>query len=224
MINSPNNPTGWVASETEQAALVDLAAEHDLMILADEVYERIVYDGDIAPSFARVADAAGERDRLIVANSFSKTYNMTGWRLGWAQAAESVIRSMYKAVEFMTSNATSMVQQAGIVALRDGEPFVKSLRASYAARRDLVMGELSSMPGLSVSAPAGAFYAFVRVRALTDSAAFAERLLRETGVALTPGVAFGASGEGYVRLCFASSEAVLGEALGRIRRFMSAEF
>jgi aspartate/methionine/tyrosine aminotransferase len=177
MINSPNNPTGWVASDAEQAALVDLAAEHDLMILADEVYERIVYDGDIAPSFARVADRAGERDRLIVANSFSKTYNMTGWRLGWAQAAEPVIRSMYKAVEFMTSNATSMVQQAGIVALRDGGPFVKSLRAGYAVRRELVMRELTSMPGLSVSPPAGACYAFARVGALTDSTARIRRFM-----------------------------------------------
>ncbi len=223
MINSPNNPTGWMISKNEQAALLDLAARHDFMILSDEVYERIVFDGStIAPSFARVAAAAGLLDRLIVANSFSKTYNMTGWRLGWAQSTEPVIRLMYKAVEFMTSNASSMVQQAGIVALRDGEPFVRDLQATYAARRAMVMRELSSIPGLTFTAPTGAFYAFARVDGLADSTAFTKRLLRETGVALTPGVAFGESGEGFVRLCFASSEALLSEALGRIRQFMSS--
>src|SRR6185369_1490686 len=118
---------------SEQRALLDIAAQHDLVVLADEVYERLVYDGsDLAPSIARVAD---DTDRLIVVNSFSKTYNMTGWRLGWAQADEATIRAMYKAAEFMTSNPTAMVQQAGIVALRDGESYVRELRAHYAARR-----------------------------------------------------------------------------------------
>ncbi|HEX3866242.1 MAG TPA: aminotransferase class I/II-fold pyridoxal phosphate-dependent enzyme [Gemmatimonadaceae bacterium] len=220
MINSPNNPTGWIISDREQTELLELATRHDVMILSDEVYERIVYGRAIVPSFARAAMAAGALDHLIVGNSFSKTYNMTGWRLGWAQSTEPVIRAMHTAAEFMTSSATAMVQQAGIVALRDGEPFVACLRATYERRRDLVVRELSSMPGLSLMVPDGAFFAFARVEGLVDSTTFCAELLRDAGVALTPGVAFGESGEGFVRLCFASNETMLSDALDRIRRFM----
>ena len=111
IVNSPSNPTGWMITEDEQRALVEIADRHDLVLLADEVYERLVYDREgVAPSFARVET---NRDRLIVVNSFSKTYNMTGWRLGWAQTSARTIKTMYKAVEFMTSNPTAMVQQAG---------------------------------------------------------------------------------------------------------------
>jgi len=228
VVNSPSNPTGWMISVEEQRALLELAAQHDLVILADEVYERLVYDdkpqgwsprvaASVAPSFARVA---GNRDRLIVVNSFSKTYNMTGWRLGWAQASEATITTMSRAVEFMTSNPSAMVQQAGIVALRDGEPHIRALRAHYAARRSDVMGALSSLPGLSLPEPQGAFYAFPRIDGLTDSTFFTTRLLRETGLALAPGVGFGADGEGYVRICFAATEATVTDALERFRSFM----
>ena len=130
IVNSPSNPTGWVISEEEQRALAEIAEQHDLVILADEVYERLIYDGrSIAPSFARIIP---NRDRLIVINSFSKTYNMTGWRLGWAQSSARIIKTMYKAAEFITSNPAAMVQQAGIVALRDGEPYISELRDHYA--------------------------------------------------------------------------------------------
>ena len=219
IVNSPSNPTGWMITVSEQQALIALAERHDLVILADEVYERLVYDDTleglsprVAPSFARVA---GNRDRLVVVNSFSKTYNMTGWRLGWAQGSEATIKTMYQAVEFMTSNAAAMVQQAGIVALRDGEPHIRALRAHYAARRSDVIGALSSLPGLSLPEPQGAFYAFPRIAGMTDSTAFTTRLLRETGLALAPGVGFGAAGEGYVRICFAARETTINEALAR---------
>ena len=225
IVNSPSNPTGWMITAEEQRALMALAERHDLVILADEVYERLIYDDlpegsspRVAPSFARVA---GNRDRLIVVNSFSKTYNMTGWRLGWAQGSEATIKTMYQAVEFMTSNASAMVQQAGIVALRDGEPHIRALRAHYAARRSDVMGALSSLPGLSLPEPQGAFYAFPRIEGMTDSTAFTTRLLRETGLALAPGVGFGADGEGYVRICFAASEATMAAAIEKLSRFMT---
>lgn len=213
IINSPSNPTGWVISAAEQRALLELAAQHDLIILADEVYERLVYEEPIAPSFARVA---GNRDRLIVVNSFSKTYNMTGWRLGWAQASEATIKTMYRAVEFMTSNPSAMVQQAGIAALRDGEPYIAELRRHYTERRAQVVTALAATPGVSLPAPAGAFYAFPQIAGLTDSTAFATRLLRDTGLAIAPGVGFGGSGEGYVRICFAASEATVTDALARL--------
>ena len=145
---------------------------------------------------------------------------MTGWRLGWAQSSERVIRTMYKAAEFMTSNAAAMVQQAGIVALRDGEPYVRDLRAHYAARRAQVRTALTAMPGVSLPEPEGAFYAFFHVDGLSDTTELTARLVRETGVALTPGAAFGQAGEGYIRLCFAASEQTVGDALARLREFM----
>lgn len=219
IVNSPSNPTGWVISPSEQRALYELAIEHDLVILADEVYERLVYDTPLAPSFATVARDSGDTDRLVVANSFSKTYNMTGWRLGWVQASERMIALMSSAAEFMTSNAAAMVQQAGIVALRDGDAYVGELRRHYADRRAQVMRALAEMPGVSVSEPKGAFFAFPRVDGVTDSLAFALDLLQETGVALTPGAAFGEAGEGHIRICFAASEQTLGEGLARMKPY-----
>lgn len=218
IVNSPSNPTGWMMTVGDQRALCELAEQHDLVILADEVYERLVFDAPIAPSIARVAT---NKDRLIVVNSFSKTYNMTGWRLGWAQSSERVIQMMYKAAEFMSSNAAAMVQQAGIVALRDGEAYVRELRDHYTARRTQIMGALRSIPGLSLPEPKGGFYAFPRIDGLTDSTEFCTRLVREAGVAIAPGVAFGADGEGYVRFCFAATEDTLTEALERFRGFMA---
>jgi aspartate aminotransferase len=229
IVNSPSNPTGWVISEDEQRALAQIAERHDLVILADEVYERLVYDDKpkglspqrlsphVAPSFARVVM---NRDRLIVVNSFSKTYNMTGWRLGWAQSSERIIKTMYKAAEFITSNPSAMVQQAGIVALRDGEACIAGLRDHYAQRRAQVKTALESIPGVSLPDPQGAFYAFPKCSFITDSTAFTAALVRGTGVALAPGVGFGRDGEGYIRVCFASTEATVGEALARFKSFV----
>lgn len=218
LFNSPSNPTGWMATVAEQQAIADVAARHGVVILSDEVYERLVFDTDIAPSMARVLD---DKDRLIVVNSFSKTYSMTGWRLGWVQSSEGLIRHLYKAAEFITSNPTALVQQAGIVALRDGEPYVRDLRAQLSARRALVSAALRALPAVTLPELQGAFYAFPRIDGLTDSTALAFKLLEETGVALAPGVAFGAAGEGHVRLCFAASEATLTEALARLSSFWS---
>jgi aspartate/methionine/tyrosine aminotransferase len=244
IVNSPSNPTGWVITVDEQRALVQLAERNDLVLLADEVYERLIFDDKpsafatsasadkkglsppeglsphVAPSFARVVV---NKDRLIVVNSFSKTYNMTGWRLGWAQSSEATIKTMYKAVEFMTSNATAMVQQAGIVALRDGEPSIEELRAHYARRRAQVMASVSSIPGVSLPEPQGAFYAFPRIEGLTDSTAFALRLLEQTGLAVAPGAGFGSDGEGYIRVCFAATETTITAALSKFCNFVTNE-
>lgn len=219
IVNSPSNPTGWVISEAEQRALIEIAEQHDLVILADEVYERLVYADEIAPSFARLIT---NRDRLVVINSFSKTYNMTGWRLGWAQSSERTIKTMYRAVEFMTSNPAAMVQQAGITALQDGEAAIAELRAHYAARRAQVKAALDGLPDVTLPDPQGSFFAFPKCRFAVDSAAFTGALVRGTGVALAPGVGFGPDGEGHIRLCFASSEATLREALSRLQRFVAA--
>jgi len=218
IVNSPSNPTGWMITVEEQRALYELAERHDLVILADEVYERLVFSAAVAPSFARVA---ADKGRLIVVNSFSKTYNMTGWRLGWAQSDEQTIQSMYKAAEFITSNPAAMVQQAGIAALRDGESYVAQLREQYAQRRGQVVNALAAIKGVALVEPQGAFYAFPRIDGLTDSAAFAERLVRDTGVAFAPGACFGAAGEGYLRICFAVSEHTLANALARFDCYLS---
>jgi aspartate/methionine/tyrosine aminotransferase len=215
IVNSPANPTGLTLSPDEQRALVELAEMHNLRILADEVYERITYEVPIAPSFARVVE---NKDRLIIANSFSKTYCMTGWRLGWAQSSAAMIRAMTTGVEFMTSNAAAPVQQAGIAALRQGEGFVTELRAHFAARRAQVIEGLSRIDGVRVAAPAGSFFAFFTIDGVSDSAAAAIELLRETGVALAPGSAFGPGGEPALRLCFASTEQTIAESLDRLRQ------
>jgi aspartate aminotransferase len=217
IVNSPSNPTGWVVDPAEQRALVDMARAHNLILLTDEVYERLAFDAEVAPGFAKSADGF---DGLIVVNSFSKTYNMTGWRLGWAEASERVARALHAAAEFMTSNPNSMAQQAGIVALRDGESYVRELRAHYAARRAQVKAALEPIPGVTLPDPRGAFYAFPRIEGLSNSATTAMRVLREAKVAVAPGVAFGASGEGHLRLCFAASEPTMREALQRLSAFL----
>jgi aspartate aminotransferase len=218
-VNSPSNPTGWSITADEQRALYELALEHELTILSDEVYDRLSFATPIARSFACVGD---DKDHIIVVNSFSKTYNMTGWRLGWAQASERTIKLMSSAAEFVTSSAAAMIQQAGIVALRDGDAYVAELRQHYTARRAQVMLALEGIPGVSLAEPRGAFYAFLRVDGLDDSAAFALRMLHETGVAVAPGSAFGLGGEGHIRICFAASEPVLREALGRLTPWLSS--
>ena len=218
IINSPSNPTGWVSSPDEQRALLELAAEHDIRLLADEVYEHMAYETPVAPSFACVAE---DKERLIVVNSFSKTYCMTGWRLGWAQASPEMIRVMTTGVEFMTSNASAPVQQAGIAALRDGDAYIAELRTHLAARRAQTVDGLSRMSDVRVVAPRGTFFAFFAVDGMSASASLALEVLRETGVALAPGSAFGQGGEGYLRLCFASSESTIAESLVRLGGFFN---
>jgi len=210
VVNSPSNPTGWVISRTEQEALWQLAIEHDFVILSDEVYERIVFEGAIAPSFARVAT---DREHLLVVNSFSKTYNMTGWRLGYALGGQKLVSLMTKIEEFIISSPPSMVQQAGIAAIREGEPYIEQIRAEYASRRQKVVDSLRRIPGISLPEPAGAFYAFPQIEGLEDSMKFARRLLDERRVGVAPGRAFGPDGEGYIRLSFSVSGEVLDPAL-----------
>ena len=217
IVNSPSNPTGWVISESEQRALWNLAIENDFVILSDEVYDRIVFDRESAPSFARVAT---DKDHLIVINSFSKTYNMTGWRLGYALTGETLARLITKLEEFIMSNPSAMVQRAGIVALRDGEAYVKEIRENYARQRQQTIDKLKSIPNVKLPIPMGGFYAFPKLEGLHDSLSFAKKLLLESRVGMAPGIAFGTAGEGYMRMCFAASDAVLVPALDRFKEFV----
>ena len=142
--------------------------------------------------------------------------------MGWAQGSARTIQTVTKAVEFMTSNPAAMVQQAGLVALRDGEPHIAKLRTEYARRRDQVVQALTGIPGIAMPVPDGAFYAFPKIDAAIDSTAFTAALVQATGLALAPGSAFGRDGEGYVRVCFACSEEMLAAALSKLRNFVTS--
>jgi aspartate/methionine/tyrosine aminotransferase len=214
---SPSNPLGWVATVAEQQALLDFARRHKLWLLADEVYERLYYDGPVAPSILRLCS---REDAVIVAQSFSKSYCMTGWRLGWVTSRRDLVRKATQLNEFIISHAASMVQRAGEMALRHGEDEVAALVEQLHERMAFCAGALVSVRRISLPKPEGAFYLFPRIAGLDDSFAFALALLQETRVAVAPGSAFGAGGEGAVRICFASDRSVLEPAMERFCRFV----
>jgi aspartate/methionine/tyrosine aminotransferase len=220
MYTSPSNPLGWVSTRQDQERLLAFTRKHGLWLLADEVYERLTYGpANPEPSILRLAT---REDAVIVAQSFSKSYCMTGWRLGWLVGRADLIAKATQRNEFIVSCAPGFVQKVGEVALRDGEPFIAELLAMLRANRDYCVRELRSMPGVTVPEPDGAFYLFPRIAGLTDSFAFAKRLLLETKVGLAPGVAFGNGGEGSVRLCYAVERPILETALAALRRFLAA--
>ncbi len=213
-VNSPSNPTGWVISAEEIATLLSFARRRGLWVVADEVYARIVYGNRPAPSFL---DQAAPEDRLIVVNSFSKSWAMTGWRLGWMTIPPDLLPVMEKLVEFNTSGSPTFLQHAGIAAIRGGEPFIARFVARCRAARDVAIDALRACRRVEVARPEGAFYAFFRVDGVGDSLAFAKELLSHAKVGLAPGSAFGPMGEGYLRLCFARDPAQITEAVERLR-------
>lgn len=217
---SPSNPLGWVATVEEQRQLLDFARRHNLWLLADEVYERLVYDGrPVVPSILQLAT---RDDAVLVAQSFSKAWCMTGWRLGWLIARRDLAQRAAQLNEFIISCAPSFVQRAGEAALDNGDASVQSLVAMLKDNRDFCLRALRGMKRVTVPEPEGAFYLFPRIDGLADSFDFCKRLLLETKVGLAPGVAFGAGGEGSVRLCYAVEKPILEDAMQRLARFLSA--
>jgi aspartate/methionine/tyrosine aminotransferase len=215
-LNSPNNPTGWTISRAAQKAILEHCRRHGIWIFADDAYERLYFgDGGIAPSFLAISDSS---DRLISTNTFSKTWRMTGWRLGWLVAPASLEADLGKLIEYNTSCAPVFVQRAGIAALQDGEPEIARNLERFRSARDFLMSQLRRIPGVQAATPEGTMYAFFRVEGVRDSLAFCKRLVREHGIGLAPGAAFGAEGEGYIRWCFAADEARLAEGVTRFRR------
>ena len=217
-VNSPGNPTGWLMKAEEVRAILAFCRKRRIWAIGDDVYDRLVYDRPVAPSFL---DLAGPEDPVIAINSFSKAWCMTGWRLGWLVAPPAFGEVIGKINEFNVSSATTFVQHAGITAIRDGEPFVAEIVAQYARARDLVVQRLGAMPRVRLVRPEAAFYAFFTVDGMSDSLAFAKHLIAETKVGLAPGIAFGQEGEGWLRLCFATSLARLGEAMDRLEPALS---
>ncbi|KQR74824.1 aspartate aminotransferase [Burkholderia sp. Leaf177] len=222
MINSPNNPTGWVMTREQQQAVLDRCRENDIWLIADEVYERLYYGNDatVAPSFL---DLATRDERVIAVNSFSKAWLMTGWRLGWIVAPERVMEDLGKLVEYNTSCAPSFVQLAGIAAVRDGEQFTQSVVAGLRTSRDYLVTALQSIPGVDVRAPLGSMYLFFKLPGADRSLDLCKALVRESGLGLAPGSAFGPEGEGYVRWCYACDTERLDAGVARLRQFLETK-
>ena len=223
LYTSPSNPLGWVATEDEQRKLLDFARRHGLWLLADEVYDRLYYSGaalgDPAPSILRMAT---RDDAVMVVHSFSKTYCMTGWRLGWLVARRDLGAKATQLNEFVVSHAPSFTQKAGETALAEGETELRHMLERLEENREICMQALTGIPGVTLPKPDGAFYVFPRIDGLTDSFAFCKRLLEETRVGLAPGVAFGTGGEGSIRICYAAERSILEPAMDRLTKFLRA--
>lgn len=205
LVNAPNNPTGWTLERAEQQALLEHCRRTGTWIVADEVYERLYYreGARCAPSFL---DIASSDDRLVVVHSFSKSFLMTGWRLGWLVGPVRLIEAMGKLIEFNTSCAPVFVQRAGLAALTQADESVPALVSRLKACRDTLLPALTALPGVTVAMPEGGMYAFFRVEGQDDSLAFAKRLVADAGLGLAPGAAFGPEAEGWLRWCFASRD------------------
>lgn len=215
---SPSNPTGWIIDRAEQDAILAFCRSRGIWLLADEVYHRFVYDRPLAPSFLEIADP---EDPLLLVNSFSKTWAMTGWRMGWLIHPTELGPVMDSLIEYNTSGSQSFIHLACVSALEEGEDFVRENVARSARGGAMVYEALRQVPRVRIAPPQGAFYSFFAVDGLTDSLAFCKDILQNCQVGLAPGSAFGQGGEGHIRLCFATSEARLAEALERLRRYLA---
>ncbi|MBL0899126.1 MAG: pyridoxal phosphate-dependent aminotransferase [Reyranella sp.] len=223
-VNSPGNPTGWTMTSDEQAALLDLARKRGVWIMADEVYARLIYgrgsDGrQVAPSFLELA---GPEDPVIVLNSFSKPWAMTGWRLGWLTHPAALGDQFAKLVQINTSGAPAFLQKGAVAAVEKGDGFVNEMVERCRAGGELVFQRLSAMPRVKIARPDAAFYAFFSVDGVSDTLSFCKTLAKQYKVGLAPGEAFGPGGQGNVRLCFASSAERLSKGLDRIEAAVKA--
>ncbi|MFH1634510.1 MAG: aminotransferase class I/II-fold pyridoxal phosphate-dependent enzyme [Chloroflexota bacterium] len=216
LIGYPNNPTGAVASRETLLEVARIAEKHDLVVISDEIYDRLVY-GVSHVCFATLPDM---KKRTITLGGFSKDYAMTGWRVGYAAAPEEILHGLVRIHQYTVMSAPTTSQAGALEAIQNGDKFVEQMRTEYNRRRDLIVGGLNRL-GLPTFEPGGAFYAFPNVTVSgMDDETFAEQLLEEERVAVVPGSAFGAGGEGFVRCSYATSYEKIEEALKRMARFM----
>jgi aminotransferase len=217
-VGYPSNPSGAVATRATLNEVAKIAEERDLILLSDEIYDRLVYD------FQHVCvPSLGEsiQKRTVLLGGFSKDYAMTGWRIGYAAGPAAIIKGLVRIHQYTIMSAPTVAQYAALEALRSGEPHVKEMLVEYDRRRRLIVNGLNRL-GLTTFEPRGAFYAFPRIAASgMDDDAFAEKLLREEHVAVVPGNAFGPGGEGFVRCCYATAYEKIEEALRRMEKFMN---
>ena len=224
IVNAPSNPTGWTLTREEQQAILDHCRRTGTWILADEVYERLYYEDSpnaCAPSFL---DVALPDDRLVVAHSFSKSFLMTGWRLGWLVLPPALVDGVGKLIEFNTSCTSVFTQRAGLAALAHAHAITPRVVAHMRRCRDTLVPLLAEVPGVQVQSPPGGMYAFFRLEGFDDSLAVAKRLVAEAGLGLAPGDAFAPEARGWLRWCFASKDvARLGEGVERLRCWLAAQ-
>ena len=222
IVNSPNNPTGWTLTREEQATLVAHCRHTGTWILADEVYERLYYEGDTAngaaPSFLDVSEAD---DRLVVVHSFSKSFLMTGWRLGWLVMPPAMTQPMGKLIEFNTSCASVFTQRAGMAALQHTADITPQVVEHLKQCRDTLVPLLQALPGVELAPARGGMYAFFKLQGHPDSVATAKRLVVEAGLGLAPGEAFAPEAQGWLRWCFASKDlSRLAQGVDRLRGWL----
>lgn len=218
MLCSPNNPTGSMLNKNELKELAEIVEKHDLLVIADEIYGELVYDEE----YASLPSIPGMRERTILVSGFSKTFAMTGWRLGFVCAPPEISDAMLKIHQYAMMCAPTMSQYAALEALKNGRPDVEEMIKSYRRRRNYIVQSLNEI-GLTCHMPGGAFYAFPSIESSgLSSQEFAEQLLKQEGVAVVPGDVFGESGEGHIRCSYASSIEQLQEAIKRMKRFMDS--
>lgn len=215
IINSPNNPGGYVLSEKEQREIAEFAIEHDLIVLSDEIYEKILY----GRKHVSIASFDGMHERTVIINGFSKTYAMTGWRIGYAVAPLEIMKGMLKMQQHSVTCASSISQFAALTALTSSQDCVREMVGEFQKRRDVIVKRLNEM-GLRCVDPEGAFYAFINTSSHGDGVEFTERLLKEAYIVVTPGSAFGLAGKDYVRLSFATSMEHILDGMDRIERLL----
>lgn len=217
IVNSPSNPTGSVFDRTVLKEIRDLAVDHDLLVISDEIYEKIIYDHE----HISIGSMEGMAERTVTINGFSKSYAMTGWRLGYLAGPKETMKWVSRLLSHSVSQATTFVQRAGVAALQGPQDEVAAMVAEFRARRDRLVSGLREL-GIPCSLPGGAFYVFPHVSHLGGGDAFTDRLLKEALIAATPGSAFGPDGKDYVRLSYATSQSRIEQALERMGRIVNS--
>ncbi len=224
-LNSPSNPVGWTATREELVAVRDQCRKRGLWIFGDEVYSRFYYGeaGETrAPSFLDICD---DGEMLLLANTFSKNWAMTGWRVGWLQAPKALASAIERIIQYNSSGTPAFLQRGCVAALDHGEDFIVAQVAKARANRDKVARLLGQMPGVRFETPRGAFYTFFAIDGMTDSTATTLRIIDEANVGFAPGATFGPGGEGHLRMCFLRDPAKIEEALGRFHGWLkTAQF
>ncbi len=218
IVNSPGNPTGWMMTAQEIARVAAHCRERGIWILSDEAYERLAFGRPRAPSFL---DTCDENDALVVTNTFSKTWQMTGWRLGWLTAPPALMPAIEKLIEFNTSCAPVFVQKAGLAAIATGEGPILAFARMVESGTHALVHALRALDGVEVVEPDGAMYCLLRIEGRADSLALARQLVARAGLGLAPGIAFGAECEGWLRWCTARPVAQLLEGVARLERFLA---
>ncbi len=217
LINTPHNPTGAVLGIDDLKKIAELSIKNDLLVISDETYDQFIFEG----SHTSISTLNGMKDRTIIINSTSKTFSMTGWRIGYAIGPADIIKYLNKAHQNMSTCATSFAQVGAAYAFRYGKPFTKNMVDEFCKRRDIVTEGLSKIDRIQFIVPKGAFYIFPRIKDLNmSSMEFCGRLLDETGIAVVPGNAFGNSGEGFIRIAYASSQEELKESMEILKEFV----